>query len=99
MHQNKTTYAEHERTVESVEITRDQTMQLFISRIDLDYSYGQMKLSEETSRQCVCALTGRKFSGYYRFKKGLYGLADIPTTFQKKLTEPSDTAPQLGWTI
>ena len=53
----------------SVEITRDRTMQLFISKIDLDYAYGQMKLSEEINRQCVFALTGGKLSGYYRFKK------------------------------
>ena len=44
-----------------------------------------MKLSEETSRQCVFAITGAKFSGYYRFKKGFYGLADIPTYFQEKI--------------
>ena len=43
-----------------------------------------MKLSEETSRQCVFALTGGNFSGYYRFKKSFYGLADIPTIFQEK---------------
>ena len=64
----------------SVEITRDRTRQLFMSKIDLDYAYGQMKLSEETSRQCIFALTGGKLSGYYRFKKMFYGLADIPTT-------------------
>ena len=69
----------------SVEITRDRTVQLFLSKIDLDYAYGQMKLSEETSRQCVFALTGGNFSGYYRFKKGVYGLADIPTIFQEKI--------------
>ena len=34
----------------SVEISRNRTMQLFISKIDLDYAYGQMKLSKETSR-------------------------------------------------
>ena len=68
----------------SVEITRDRTVQLFLSKIDLDYAYGQMKLSEETSRQCVFALTGGNFSGYYRFKKGFYGLADKPTLFQEK---------------
>ena len=50
----------------SVEITRDRTAQLFFSKIDLEYAYGQMKLSEETSRQCVFAITGAKFSGYYR---------------------------------
>ena len=44
-----------------------------------------MKLSEETSRQCVFAITGGSFSGDYRFKKGFYGLADIPTTFHEKI--------------
>ena len=44
----------------SVKITRDRTVQLFISIIDLDYAYGQMKISEETSRRCVSAITGRK---------------------------------------
>ena len=69
----------------SVEITRDRTKELMMSKIDLDYAYGQMKLSKETSRQCVFAITGGKFSGYYRFKKGFYGLADIPTIFQEKI--------------
>ena len=68
----------------SVEITRDRTVQLFLSKIDLDYAYGQKKVSEETSRQCVFALTRGNFSGCYRFKKGFYGLADIPTIFQEK---------------
>ena len=44
-----------------------------------------MKLSEETSQQCVFALIGGKFSGYYRFKKGFYGHADIHTIFQEKI--------------
>ena len=69
----------------SVEITRDRTMQLIIFKIDLDYAYGQMKLSEETSWQCVFALTGGKFCGYYRFKNRFYGFADIPTMFQEKI--------------
>ena len=68
----------------SVEITKDRTKELMMSKIDLDYEYGQMMLSEETSRQCVFAITGGNFSGYYRFKKGFYGLADIPTIFQEK---------------
>ena len=56
-----------------------------ISKIDIDYAYGQMMLSEETSRQCVFAITGGNFSGYSRFKKWFYGLADIPTLFQEKI--------------
>ena len=37
----------------SIEITRDRTVQLFISNFttDLHYAYGQMKLSDDTSRQ------------------------------------------------
>ena len=69
----------------SVEITHDRTVNFFISKIDLDYAYGQMRLSEETSRQCVFALTAENFRGYYRFKKGFYGLAVIPTIFQEKI--------------
>ena len=69
----------------SVEITKDRTKELRMSKIDLDYAYGQMMLSEETSRQCVFAITGGNFSGYYRFKRGFYGLADIPTIFQEKI--------------
>ena len=47
-----------------VEITKDRTKELRITKIDLDYAYGQMMLSEETSRQCVFAITGGNFSGY-----------------------------------
>ena len=68
-----------------VEIMSDRTKILMISKIDLDYAYGKMKLSKETSRQCVFEITGGKFSGYYRFKKGFYGLADISTIFQEKI--------------
>ena len=82
----------------SVEITRDRTVQLFLSKIDLDYAYGQTKLSEETSRQCVFALTGGNFSGYYRSKKGFYGLADI-LSFKKKLTGHSNIVHRHGWMI
>ena len=34
----------------SVKFTRDRTLQLFISKLDLNYAYGQIKLSEETSQ-------------------------------------------------
>ena len=47
----------------SVEITRDRTKELMISKIDLDYAYNQMELSKETRRQCVFAITGGKFGG------------------------------------
>ena len=77
----------------SIETTRDRTAQPFLSKIDLDYAYGQtqfVRKSDETSRQCVFALTGGNFSGYYRFKKGFYGLADIPTIFPEKIDRTLD---------
>ena len=68
----------------SVDMTKDRTNELWISKIDLVYAYGQMMLSKETSRQCVFAIIGGIVSGYYRFKKGFYGLTDIRTIFQEK---------------
>ena len=82
---------------DSVEITRDRTMQQIISKIDLEYAYGQIKLSEETSRQSVFALTGEKFSGFYRFKKGYYGLADITTIFQEKIDRTLGYCTRIAW--
>ena len=68
----------------SVEITRDRAAQIFKSKIDLYYAYGQIKLSKKTSGQCVFAITRGKFSGYYRFKEGFSRLADTPTILQEK---------------
>ena len=55
-----------------------------ISKFDLDYAYGQLKLSRRAMDLCIFAVTGGNFTGYYQFLKGFYGLADIPTTFQEK---------------
>ena len=53
--------------------------------IDLDYAYGQMKSAPETSKHCNFAVMGENMNGYYRFLKGFYGPADIPTNFQGKI--------------
>ena len=34
---------------------------------------------------CIFAVTGGNFTGYYRFLKGFYGLADIPTISREKI--------------
>ena len=39
----------------SVQRAKDWTKELMISKTDLDYAFVQMKLSDETSRQCVIA--------------------------------------------
>ena len=56
-----------------------------MSKIDLDYAYGQAKLSKEASRHCVFSIIAGDFTGHYRFKKGFYGLSDIPTVFQEHI--------------
>ena len=51
MHQSSTAHAEQKKLLNkiSVEITKHRTKDLRISKIDLDYAYGQMMLSKETS--------------------------------------------------
>ena len=69
----------------SSKLTRVQNEPMWIIKLDLQYAYGQLKLREETSRQGNYAVTGGSMNGYYRLKKGFYGLSDIPTIFQRKM--------------
>ena len=61
--------------------------EIWTSKLDLDYAYGQLILSKEAKNLCIFAVTGGDFTGYYRFLKGFYGLADIPTIFQEKIDQ------------
>ena len=83
----------------SVEITNDRTKELMMSKIDLDYAHGQMRLSAETRWQCVFAISGRNFSGYYLLKKRFYSLATSPQYYKKKLTKHYNIVHRQGWTI
>ena len=56
----------------SAELSKNDTDSLWISMVDLDYAYGQMKLSSETSKHCKFAIEGEIINGYYRFRKGLF---------------------------
>ena len=51
--------------------------------LDMTYAYGQVELSEETSRHCNFQIIGGKATGIYRFVTGFYGLTTIPTEFQR----------------
>ena len=68
----------------SVEITRNSG-EIWMSKIDLDYAYGQAKLTVEAAKHCVFSIIGGDFTGHYRFKKGFYRLSDIPTVFQEHI--------------
>ena len=56
-----------------------------MSKFVLDYAYGQAKLSIEASRHCVFSIISGDFTEHYRFKKGFYGLSDVPTVFQEHI--------------
>ena len=56
-----------------------------MSQIDLDYTCGQANLSKEAVKHCVFSIIGGDFTGHYRFKKGFYGLSDIPTVFPEHI--------------
>ena len=81
----------------SVHITRDRTVQLFMSKINLDYAYSQMKLSEETSRQCVFAITGEYSTDTTDSKRDLTVLPTYPQNSKKKLTGHLNTVHRHGW--
>ena len=65
-------------------ITRNEELPLYISTIDSEYSFGQVKLHPKTtSKQCNIAIKGGDATGYYQLKKGFYGLSVMPTIFQE----------------
>ena len=64
--------------------------EIWISKFDLDYAYGQLLLSREARNLCIFDVTGGNFTGYYRFLEEFYGLADIPSIFQEKIDQTLD---------
>ena len=60
-------------------------MPLYITTIDLEDAFGQVKLHPDTSKHCNIAIIGGDDTGYYQFKKGFYGLSDMPTIFQENI--------------
>ena len=44
--------------------------EIWMSKIDLDYAYGQAKLSKEAAKHCVFSNISGEITGHYRFKKG-----------------------------
>ena len=69
----------------SRKISEEKEGEIHITKQDFDYAYGQLRLDEQTKNLCIFTVTGGDITGYYRFLKGFYGLADIPTTFQERI--------------
>ena len=67
--------------------SEEKVSKIWITNLDFDYAYNQIKMDEATRNLCIITITGGEFTGYYRFMKGFYGLADIPNIFQDKTLE------------
>ena len=52
----------------SLSITKDENLPLYISTIDLEYAFGQIKL--HTRKHCNIAIIGGEATRYYQLKKG-----------------------------
>ena len=69
----------------STKISEGKEDEILATKLDFDYAYCQIKLDENTKNLCIFTVTGGDCTGYYRFLKGFYGLADIPTIFQERI--------------
>ena len=69
----------------SRKISEEKESEIWLTKLDFDYAYGQIKLDDETKNFCLFTITGGEFTGFYRFLKGFFGLADIPTIFQERI--------------
>ena len=58
---------------------------VWFTKLDLNYAFSQLPLSEKTSKHCNFSILGGKATGTYRFKTGFYGLTDMPTEFLKAI--------------
>ena len=65
----------------SAKITKGEG-EFWMSKVDLNYAYGQAKLSKEAAKHCVFSTIAGDFTGHYRFKWGFYGLSDNPTVLK-----------------
>ena len=63
----------------SRKLSEEKEGEIWTTKLDFDYAYGQIKLDKDTKNLCLFTVTGGESTGYYRFLKGFYGLADIGT--------------------
>ena len=65
--------------------TASESEEVWFTKLDLNYAFSQLPLSDETSKHCNFSIVGGKATGTYRFLTGFYGLTDMPTEFQKAM--------------
>ena len=67
----------------ALQISEKSNGRVWFSNLDLKNAYSQLKLCEQTSKQCKFSIVGGKTTGTYRFLTGVYGLGDMPNEFQR----------------
>ena len=69
----------------SRKISEEKDGEIRFTNLDFDYAYGNIIPYEATGNLCIFTVTGGEFTCYYRFLKGFYGLAVIPTFFRERI--------------
>ena len=76
-----------------LEALKAETRSFWASTITLKDAFGLEKLAKNTARPCVIAILDGKATGHYRFKRGFYGVPDMPGPYfhQRCWTETGAT--------
>ena len=67
----------------ALQISENSNGRVWFSVLDLKNAYSQLKLCEQTSKQCNFSIVGGETTGTYQFLTGFYGLEDNPNEFQR----------------
>ena len=66
----------------ALQIREKSNGQVWFSNLDLKNTYSQLKLCDQTSKQCNFSIVGSKTTGKCQFLTGFYGLRDMPNEIQ-----------------
>ena len=67
----------------ALQISEKSNGQVWFSNLYLKNAYSQLKLCDQTSKQCNFSIVGGETTWTYRFLTGFYGLGDMPNEFQR----------------
>ena len=67
----------------ALQISEKSNGRVWFSNLDLKNAYSQLKLCEQTRKQCNFSIVGGENTGTYQFLTGFYGLGDMPNEFQR----------------
>ena len=66
-----------------LQISEKPNGRVWFSNPDLKNAYSQIKLCEQTSKQCNFSIVGGEMSGMYQFLTGFHGIGVMPNEFQR----------------